>query len=344
MTSVVYLENYIESTVGLPSELQRLLKTIQDLDERSQVLTVQIQDNVEECLNLPSQAARKPGSGNQNEVADLRKKIEEEQRMLMQWAEERLALAQSLLGLLELHTAQATKDIAAFDSELQAQNANMDGGLLDMYPSPADLRKQQVADIQAKRQGQEARRRQKELEQIERQNAAAAMASAGPQATPHFPVPAARPHSARSARFAEGSGLANGQAEGSLSHAQKRHRSPHTSPRGMAIQGAVSGQGHASAEPHDMAMPHWAPHGMSHAGSAPQAGGRLLTYHDITLDLQGRRAELYWPDDNLWYLILIEHVDLLTQKASIMYSTGETEELNLNDIVKEGHMSLIPDR
>ena len=75
-----------------------------------------------------------------------------------------------------------------------------------------------------------------------------------------------------------------------------------------------------------------------------QAGGRLLTYQDIALDLQGRRAELYWPDDNLWYLISIEIVDLLTQRASIMYSTGETEELNLNDIVKEGHMSLIPDR
>lgn len=75
-----------------------------------------------------------------------------------------------------------------------------------------------------------------------------------------------------------------------------------------------------------------------------QAGGRLLTYQDIALHLQGRRAELYWPDDNLWYLISIEIVDLLTQRASIMYSTGETEELNLNDIVKEGHMSLIPDR
>lgn len=53
------------------------------------------------------------------QVADLRKKIEDEQRMLMQWSEERLALAQSLLGLLELHVTQANKDIAAFDSELQ---------------------------------------------------------------------------------------------------------------------------------------------------------------------------------------------------------------------------------
>ena len=54
---------------------------------------------------------------------------------------------------------------------------------------------------------QEARRRQKELEQVERQNAAAVVASPGPQAPPHFPVPTARPHSARSARFAEGAKL-----------------------------------------------------------------------------------------------------------------------------------------
>ncbi len=57
------------------------------------------------------------------QAADLRKKMEEEQRMLMQWAEERLALAQSLLGLLELHVTQANKDIAAFDSELQVRTA-----------------------------------------------------------------------------------------------------------------------------------------------------------------------------------------------------------------------------
>ena len=32
------------------------------------VLTLQIQDNVDECLNMPSQVARKPGSDSQNEV------------------------------------------------------------------------------------------------------------------------------------------------------------------------------------------------------------------------------------------------------------------------------------
>jgi hypothetical protein len=35
---------------------------------------------------------------------------------------------------------------------MQVQNANMEGGMMEMYTSPADLRKQQVADLQAKRQ------------------------------------------------------------------------------------------------------------------------------------------------------------------------------------------------
>ena len=54
---------------------------------------------------------------------ELRKKIEEEQRLLMQFAEERLALAQSLLSLLELHVTQANRDISAFESELQVSAA-----------------------------------------------------------------------------------------------------------------------------------------------------------------------------------------------------------------------------
>jgi len=72
-----------------------------------------------------------------------------------------------------------------------------------------------------------------------------------------------------------------------------------------------------------------------------QALGRLLTHGDITERLKGRRAELWWPDDNLWYLIEIHEVDVNSHKAQIMYVTGETEELDLLEIVREGHMSLI---
>ena len=46
-----------------------------------------------------------------------------------------------------------------------------------------------------------------------------------------------------------------------------------------------------------------------------QALGRLLTHGDINERLKGRRAELLWPDDNLWYLIEIHEVDLANHKA-----------------------------
>jgi len=32
----------------------------------------------------------------------------------------------------------------------------------------------------------------------------------------------------------------------------------------------------------------------------PQLPGRLLQTSDIKADLQGRQAEMYWPEDNMW--------------------------------------------
>ncbi|KDD72157.1 hypothetical protein H632_c3773p0, partial [Helicosporidium sp. ATCC 50920] len=81
--------------------------------------------------------------------------------------------------------------------------------------------------------------------------------------------------------------------------------------------------------------------GLEHAAEQPQAPGRLLTAADIGPGLVGRRAELYWPDNNLWYVIEIQSVDLVSRKASIFYTTGEAEVLDLDDICKEGHLSLI---
>jgi hypothetical protein len=62
---------------------------------------------------------------------------------------------------------------------------------------------------------------------------------------------------------------------------------------------------------------------------------------DIRPDLQGRQAEMYWPDDNMWYLIEIHAVNASNKTAIIVYRTGEVEELNLSEIANEGHMSLI---
>lgn len=74
----------------------------------------------------------------------------------------------------------------------------------------------------------------------------------------------------------------------------------------------------------------------------------MLTYHDIATSassatLSGNSAELFWPDDDLWYLIRINSIDSERKTAFIVYTTGETECLDLDDIVREGHMSLLPE-
>ena len=72
-----------------------------------------------------------------------------------------------------------------------------------------------------------------------------------------------------------------------------------------------------------------------------QAPGSLLTAADIGPALEERMAELFWPDDNCWYLVQIKTVDMGKHAAQIAYVTGETEELDLTEISAAGHMSLI---
>lgn len=61
----------------------------------------------------------------------------------------------------------------------------------------------------------------------------------------------------------------------------------------------------------------------------------------VHLPRRGRLAELYWPDDGYWYLIEIQDVNSAAMTAHIMYMTGDTEELQLGDIIRDKHMHLI---
>ena len=47
---------------------------------------------------------------------------------------------------------------------------------------------------------------------------------------------------------------------------------------------------------------------------------------------------MYWPDDSKWYLVLIQHVDVVSKKGTAMYSTGENEELDLSEVVRDKHI------
>ena len=52
------------------------------------------------------------------QVAGLRKQIEDDQRMLVQWAEEKMSLACIMADLLDMHVLQLDKDLQGLESEL----------------------------------------------------------------------------------------------------------------------------------------------------------------------------------------------------------------------------------
>lgn len=77
----------------------------------------------------------------------------------------------------------------------------------------------------------------------------------------------------------------------------------------------------------------------------PSHGTRRLMHPDVSPMLVGAMAELFWPDDGLWYPVRIESLDPPTRTAKIVYLPGlEEEDLNVDDIIRDGHMMLVPRR
>jgi hypothetical protein len=83
------------------------------------------------------------------------------------------------------------------------------------------------------------------------------------------------------------------------------------------------------------------PTGVAKAADVPMSTGRLATMGDIH-QLKGRQAELFWPDDNKWYLIQVQSVNPKLRTAKVQYTSGEVEEdLDLDQIIRDGHMSIL---
>lgn len=81
----------------------------------------------------------------------------------------------------------------------------------------------------------------------------------------------------------------------------------------------------------------------SHASKPQAKNGHFLTMAEISPDLQGKQAELLWPDDGQWYLVMIRTVDMYHRTADIQYYTGEHESnLNLEEVVTKRELRIIP--
>jgi hypothetical protein len=73
----------------------------------------------------------------------------------------------------------------------------------------------------------------------------------------------------------------------------------------------------------------------------PNPDARLMRMEDITQDLKGKEAELFWPDDDTWYRCEMTSINTRNKTAKVLYTTGETEELSLVELLQDNHIALI---
>ncbi|KAL5547152.1 hypothetical protein UlMin_006839 [Ulmus minor] len=121
----VYVDDYLEYANTLPAELQRLLNTIRELDDRSQSMINQTRQQTKFCLGLSSQSSKK-GNNYINEEDDatvekMRNDIESNQDNALNLCTEKVLLAQQAYDLIDSHIKRLDEDLTHFAEDLKQE-------------------------------------------------------------------------------------------------------------------------------------------------------------------------------------------------------------------------------
>lgn len=143
----VYVDDYLEYASTLPAELQRLLNTIRELDERSQSMMNQTRQQTTYCLGLASQSSKKGNNYNNNNNSNysnynsssnnnnnnnsneedeaafekMRKDIEGNQDNALSLCTEKVLLAQQAYDLIDSHVKRLDEDLNNFAEDLKQE-------------------------------------------------------------------------------------------------------------------------------------------------------------------------------------------------------------------------------
>ncbi|KAL2480406.1 PHD finger protein ING2 [Abeliophyllum distichum] len=125
----VFVDDYLEYSSTLPAELQRLLNTIRELDERSQAMINQTRQQTKYCLGLASQGhgglfSKKYGvnSDEDDEAFEkLRKEIEANQDSALGLCTEKVLLARQAYDLIDSHIKRLDEDLNYFAEDLKQE-------------------------------------------------------------------------------------------------------------------------------------------------------------------------------------------------------------------------------
>ncbi|EFJ41980.1 hypothetical protein VOLCADRAFT_107495 [Volvox carteri f. nagariensis] len=338
--NVMYLESFIESTGSLPTELQRILNTIKALDEKCNDLSSELQANVSVLLGMPH-AHQQPAVS--PEYEELVSRVAGAQKMLVQFAEEKVQLAQQAHDLLEVHALELERVTDDLDKELRRNNP--DAGLEYLQDFALDTTRGKTPRLE-------------DFNMSLQQELSLPPAPAPPPkkaaATQNVASKGKRPRDedgvAGTGAVGGGAGGGGGQQAPVKKKAAVAAMQLSSQPSAFEDYPLDSLPAYEEPVAAEAPVPFMRPPpaGYKSSSSRPQAatGGlvRYLCPEDIREDLVGRHAELFWPDDNLWYLIEIQEVNVTTREARVLYSTGDFETLNLEETARDMHMVLIPDQ
>lgn len=117
----VYVDDYLDYMSTLPAELQRLLTTMRELDERSQMMLGQTRDQTKYCLSFPSQSSKKATPEQEEMIEKLRKEIEANQENTLSLSTEKVLLAQQAYELIDSHVKRLDEDLSQFAEDLKQE-------------------------------------------------------------------------------------------------------------------------------------------------------------------------------------------------------------------------------
>ncbi|GHP07401.1 hypothetical protein PPROV_000614300 [Pycnococcus provasolii] len=113
--SPALLEAFVDSTQTLPLEIQRVLATVRDLDEKAQRLDAVIEQKTNELVATPP---AKPNSPQAKEIAEARAELEKMHLDLVQLSTEKGQLAQRCLDLVDENALRLDAELQRHDHEV----------------------------------------------------------------------------------------------------------------------------------------------------------------------------------------------------------------------------------
>ncbi|GMI65283.1 INHIBITOR OF GROWTH 2 [Hibiscus trionum] len=122
----VYVDDYLEYSSTFPAELQRLLNTIRELDERSQSMVNQTRQQTKYCLGLAANRGNVNSymnSSHEDEetIEKMRKDIEASQENALSLCTEKVLLARQAYDLIDSHVKRLDEDLTYFAEDLKQE-------------------------------------------------------------------------------------------------------------------------------------------------------------------------------------------------------------------------------